>query len=112
MSYRWGALPEEQQEGLKNYVSNLIVTVATNPRAYHEQRIFMSKLNLVLVGILKHTWPHRWTTFVTEMVEASKSSETLCENSMQIFKLLSEEVRPEQTNARGHRSEMVTLLGV
>lgn len=94
VAYRWGALPLEQQEGLKNYVSNLIVTIATNPRAFHEQRMLMSKLNVVLVGILKHTWPHKWTNFVTELVQASKSSETLCENSMEVLRLLSEEVSP------------------
>ena len=92
MKFRWGALPVEQQEGVKNYVSNLIVAAATNARMFHEQRMFISKCNIVLVGILKHNWPHKWTNFVKEMVDASRTSETLCENSMEIFKLLSEEV--------------------
>ena len=42
--------------------------------------------------MLKQEWPHRWPSFVPDLVGASKTSETLCENSMVILKLLSEEV--------------------
>lgn len=30
IKFRWGALPAEQREGIKNYVSNLIIKYATN----------------------------------------------------------------------------------
>lgn len=110
VKYRWGALPEDQQEGLKNYVSNLIVSIASNAEEFHRQRLLMSKLNVVLVGILKHSWPHKWESFITEMVQASKTSETLCENSMEVFKLLSEEVfdfsRGEMTGAKTRELKM------
>lgn len=42
--------------------------------------------------VLKQEWPHNWASFVPDLVGASKTSETLCENSMIILKLLSEEV--------------------
>ena len=42
--------------------------------------------------VLKQEWPQRWPSFVPDLVGASKTSETLCENSMIILKLLSEEV--------------------
>ena len=42
--------------------------------------------------ILKQEWPHNWPTFISDLVGSSKSSEVLCENNMQILKLLSEEV--------------------
>lgn len=42
--------------------------------------------------VLKQEWPHKWQSFVPDLVGASKTSETLCENSMIILKLLSEEV--------------------
>ena len=42
--------------------------------------------------VLKQDWPQKWPTFVQDLVGASKTSETLCENSMVILKLLSEEV--------------------
>lgn len=49
-------------------------------------------MNLVLVQILKHEWPHNWPTFISDLVGSSKTSEVLCENNMNILKLLSEEV--------------------
>ena len=52
----------------------------------------MNKLNIILVQILKHDWPARWKSFIPDLLAASKTSETLCENSMKILKLLSEEV--------------------
>ena len=42
--------------------------------------------------ILKQDWPHRWQSFIPDIIGASRTSETLCENSMIILKLLSEEV--------------------
>lgn len=52
----------------------------------------MSKLNLTLVQILKQEWPHNWPSFIPDLVGSSKTSEVLCENNMQILKLLSEEI--------------------
>jgi len=46
----------------------------------------------VLVDILKQDWPHKWPSFIPDIVGASKTNETLCENSMAILRLLSEEV--------------------
>ena len=54
--------------------------------------------------VLKKDWPARWPTFISELVGASKTSENLCENSMHILRLLSEEVfdfnRGELTQAK------------
>ena len=51
-----------------------------------------SAFHLSLSQILKHEWPHNWAGFIPELVEASKTGEVICENNMQILKLLSEEV--------------------
>lgn len=45
-----------------------------------------------LCQILKQEWPHNWPTFIPELVAASKTNLSLCENNMVILKLLSEEV--------------------
>ena len=37
---------------------------------------------------MKQEWPHNWTTFVSDVVGASKTSESLCTNNMTILKLL------------------------
>ena len=53
--------------------------------------------------MLKQEWPHRWVSFIPDLGGASKTSETLCENSMIILKLLSEEVFDF---SRGHLTQV------
>ena len=55
--------------------------------------------------VLKQEWPNQWPSFVPDLVGASKTSETLCENSMIILKLLSEEVFDF---SRGHLTQVWT----
>ena len=81
-----------QREGIKTYVSNLIIKISTDEGSFRRERTFLGKLNLVLVDILKQDWPHRWPSFIPDIVGASKTNETPCENSMHILGLLSEEV--------------------
>lgn len=45
-----------------------------------------------MVQILKREWPKNWESFISDIVGASKTNETLCQNNMIILKLLSEEV--------------------
>ena len=40
------------------------------------------------VQIVKQEWPRNWTTFISDLVGASKTSESLCTNNMAILKLL------------------------
>ncbi|XP_018648537.1 putative chromosome region maintenance protein 1/exportin [Schistosoma mansoni] len=47
---------------------------------------------MILVEILKHEWPNNWSTFISDIVGASKTNESLCQNNMVILRLLSEEV--------------------
>lgn len=89
---RWGALPDAQREGIKTYVSNLIIKLSTDEAGFRRERTFLGKLNLVLVDILKQDWPHKWPSFIPDIVGASRTNVTLCENSMAILRLLSEEV--------------------
>lgn len=41
---------------------------------------------------MKREWPKNWESFVGEIVGASRTNESLCQNNMVILKLLSEEV--------------------
>lgn len=45
-----------------------------------------------VLQILKQEWPKHWPTFISDIVGASRTSESLCQNNMVILKLLSEEV--------------------
>jgi exportin-1 len=89
---RWNALPVEQRDGLKNYISEAIVKLSSDETSFHHERLYVNKLNITLVQILKHEWPARWRSFIPDLVAAAKTSETICENCMAILKILSEEV--------------------
>eukprot|EP01027_Heterolobosea_sp_BB2_P013948 GEZU01020074.1.p1 GENE.GEZU01020074.1~~GEZU01020074.1.p1 ORF type:complete len:444 (+),score=119.35 GEZU01020074.1:82-1413(+) len=92
IKYRWKILPREQCEGIKNYIVNLVIKLSTDPETLQRERTFINKLDLILVQIIKQEWPHQWRNFIPEIVGASKTKESLCENNMNIFKILSEEV--------------------
>ena len=89
---RWKILPAEQREGIRNYVVNKIINMSNEEATLRNEKVFLQKLNLTLVQILKQEWPHNWPSFISDIVGASKTNETICENNMQILKLLSEEV--------------------
>ncbi|XP_061355285.1 protein EXPORTIN 1A isoform X3 [Gastrolobium bilobum] len=92
IKYRWNALPVEQRDGMKNFISDVIVQLSSNEASFRMERLYVNKLNIILVQILKHEWPARWRSFIPDLVSAAKTSETICENCMAILKLLSEEV--------------------
>ena len=74
ISTRWKILPGEQREGIRNYVISKIISLSSSGDAMNdEQKSFLSKLNLVLVAILKHDWPHNWPSFVGDIVGSSKN---------------------------------------
>eukprot|EP00581_Thalassiosira_minuscula_P008121 CAMPEP_0183705306 /NCGR_PEP_ID=MMETSP0737-20130205/2450_1 /TAXON_ID=385413 /ORGANISM="Thalassiosira miniscula, Strain CCMP1093" /LENGTH=1082 /DNA_ID=CAMNT_0025932443 /DNA_START=102 /DNA_END=3350 /DNA_ORIENTATION=- len=89
---RWKVLPTEQRNGIKNYVVGKVIQVSSDEALATSEKVFLSKLNLTLVQILKQEWPHNWPSFIPDLVGSSKTSEVLCENNMQILKLLSEEI--------------------
>lgn len=92
IKYRWNALPDVQRDGMKNYISEVIVKLSSDEGSFRRERLYVNKLNIILVQILKHEWPARWRSFIPDLVAAAKTSETICENCMAILKLLSEEV--------------------
>ena len=51
IKFRWGALPEEQREGIKNYISNLIIKLSTDEGAFRREKVFLNKLNIILVQV-------------------------------------------------------------
>ncbi|RVX01673.1 Protein EXPORTIN 1A [Vitis vinifera] len=82
----------KQRDGMKNYISEVIVQLSSNEASFRRERLYVNKLNIILVQVLKHEWPARWRSFIPDLVSAAKTSETICENCMAILKLLSEEV--------------------
>jgi len=89
---RWKVLPRNQCEGIKKYIVGLIIKTSSNPELMEREKTYLNKLNLILVSILKREWPKNWESFIPDIIGASKTNESLCQNNMVILKLLSEEV--------------------
>ncbi|KAI9712939.1 MAG: Karyopherin transporter [Chrysothrix sp. TS-e1954] len=90
--YRWKVLPREQCGGIRNFVVNFIIQSSSSEESLRSQKAFLNKLNLVLISIVKQDWPDHWPHFIGEIVAASRSNLFICENNMNILRLLSEEV--------------------
>lgn len=89
---RWRSLPRTQCEGIRKYIVSLIIKISSVPESMDAERIYLRKLNFVLVQILKREWPRNCGTFISDIVGSSRSNESLCMNNMNILALLSEEV--------------------
>ncbi|KYQ92422.1 exportin 1 [Tieghemostelium lacteum] len=92
IKYRWKSLPREQCEGIKTYIVSLIIKLSSDPNLFAREKMLINKLNIIFVQILKQEWPNYWGSFIPEIVSSSKTNETLCENNMNILKILSEEI--------------------
>lgn len=57
IKYRWGALPDAQREGIKTYISNLIIKLCTDEGSFRREHTFLNKMNMILVQILKQVRP-------------------------------------------------------
>jgi exportin-1 len=89
---RWKVLPRDQCLGIRNFVVNQILEASQSEESLKANKMFVNKLDLTLVTILKQEWPHNWPTFINEIISSCHSSLSVCENNMAILRLLSEEV--------------------
>jgi len=89
---RWKVLPDTEKAGMKNFVEKMIISLSSDGKMVKEQGPFLTKVNSVLIEILKHEWPRNWPNFISDLVNGSKNSEHLCTNNMKILRQLSEEV--------------------
>lgn len=89
---RWNILPEDEKAGIKQYVSDLTIQLASNEQICQNEKHFINKVNENLIQIVKHEWPDRWPTFISEVCKSSRTNQSICENNMRLLNLLSEEV--------------------
>lgn len=77
----------------KKRSKDTIFFIAHNPPSYHYSVSLRKSCETeTFLQILKQEWPKHWPTFISDIVGASRTSESLCQNNMAILKLLSEEV--------------------
>lgn len=89
---KWKILPKNQTEAIKKYIVGLIIKNSSDDPTLLREKTYVNKMNLILIQILKYEWPKNWPTFISDIVGASKTNESVCQNNMEILKLLSEEV--------------------
>ncbi|WFC98328.1 Karyopherin transporter [Malassezia yamatoensis] len=92
ISTRWKVLPVDQQQGIRNFIVEMIVQLSSDEENLKRERTLLGKLNTTLIQILKQEWPQNWPDFIPEIVSSSRNSLSICENNMAILRLLSEEV--------------------
>ncbi|KAL8436365.1 hypothetical protein ACSSS7_001765 [Eimeria intestinalis] len=89
---RWNVLPETERNGIKAFVTSLVIQLASDPQQCHTEKHFINKVNENLIEIVKREWPERWPSFITEVCQSCRSSQSICENNMRLLNMLSEEV--------------------
>lgn len=92
IQYRWKTLDRDTATSIRNYVVEKVVSLSSTDESYAAARSIVTKLNVVLVQIVKQEWPHNWKGFISELAKSSLQSMSLCYNNLSILTLLSEEV--------------------
>lgn len=92
VKFQWKSLPREQCDGIKDFIVNTVIQLASDPGSMQSQAMLLNKLNVTLVQIIKQEWPRNWENFIAELVGASQTSESLCQNNMVLLRLMSEEI--------------------
>lgn len=90
--FRWKTLQQIDRDNLRLYAINFINAACVDPNSRTAHSVLIRKMNLVLVQILKHEWPHNWADFMPSLINWSGGNESICINSMEILSLLSEEI--------------------
>ena len=88
---RWNSLPREHAVGIRNFIVSVIINIAKDDDSLRNEKLVLNKLNITLVQILKKEWPKNWPSFITEIANSSRASLSICENNMNILRILSEE---------------------
>lgn len=57
MPTRWKILPAEEREGIKNYIVGKVVDISKDEASMQTEKLFLNKLNVILVQILKQVRP-------------------------------------------------------
>ena len=50
---------------LKDFIVELVINISSDTARAEKENIYLQKLNMILVQILKQEWPNRWPTFIS-----------------------------------------------
>ncbi|KAM0686936.1 Exportin-1 [Conglomerata obtusa] len=86
---RWNTFPPKQKESLRNFIIQQILNRAKSDT----NSVVLEKFNISLVEVLKRDWPRNWSTFISDLVNASQNNGMeVCTNSLHILRRLNEEI--------------------
>lgn len=74
---RWKVLPDDQKNGIKEYITNLVINMGKDDDINTTGKHLLTKLNQTLVSIVKHEWTTTWKDFIPEICQASKTHQGL-----------------------------------
>ncbi|KAL7068711.1 importin-beta N-terminal domain-containing protein [Cryptosporidium serpentis] len=92
IQYQWKILPNEQKVGIKQYITELCIELCQDENVLNENKYFLNKTNETLIMIVKQEWPDNWESFIGDICNAARTNQYICENTMKLLRLLSEEV--------------------
>ena len=49
----------------KDFIVELVINISSDTARAEKENIYLQKLNMILVQILKQEWPNRWPTFIS-----------------------------------------------
>ena len=84
---RWKIFPAEQKENIRNYIVQKVVDFSKSDALLRESSLAIT-FEPCLSADSKEDWPHNWPSFIEDIVNSSKTNESLCENNMRILRLL------------------------
>jgi len=87
---RWKILPENQKQGIRTYIITTVLKMSEDDS--NSQHHLLTKLNATLVSIVKQEWQSGWQNFIPDICKSARDSQSKCENTLNILKLLSEEI--------------------
>lgn len=67
VSNKWKILPEDQKSGIKEYITNLVISLGKSEVSNTTGGPLLTKLNQTLVSIVKHEWTTTWKDFISEI---------------------------------------------
>eukprot|EP00756_Hemistasia_phaeocysticola_P006206 Hpha_TRINITY_DN13728_c0_g1::TRINITY_DN13728_c0_g1_i1::g.142264::m.142264/K14290/XPO1, CRM1; exportin-1 len=89
---RWSRLSQDQRLGIRNFIAGMCMNLSRDAASLQSSRVLLEKLNYTLVQVLKKEWPHNWPSFIPDIVESSKGSDSWMQNNLAILRQLSEEI--------------------
>ncbi|CDI80118.1 exportin, putative [Eimeria acervulina] len=106
---RWNVLPEAERNGIKAFVTSLVIQLASDEGKQKTEKHFINKVNENLIQIVKREWPERWPSFISEVCYVFQTDiiAILLEHFFEDIAFRSEclrcltEKRQEQRNAEG-----------